>query len=75
MTTQASSSSRWTQLPVWLRAILAGLLIALPAANLWPVLLLSLGVPLAAVLEVVQQIGEAPFRGIRSRKHDQQAAA
>ena len=53
MTTQASSSSRWTQLPVWLRAILAGLLIALPAANLWPVLLLSLGVPLAAVLEVL----------------------
>ena len=29
----------------------------------------------AAVLEVVQQVGEAPFRRIGSRKHDQQAAA
>jgi membrane protease YdiL (CAAX protease family) len=53
MTTPAPASSRWTKLPIWLRAIICGLLIALPAANVWPLLLLSLGVPLAAITEAV----------------------
>ena len=41
------------RLPVSLRAIVAGLLIALPAANVWPLLLLNLGAPLAAIVEAI----------------------
>jgi len=40
-------------LPVLLRAIIAGILVALVAANVWPLLLLSLGVPLAASVELL----------------------
>ena len=50
---QAASISHWSKLPVLLRAILSGLLIALVAANVWPILLLSLSVPLAALVEMV----------------------
>ena len=46
-------SGRWVRLPVSLRAIVAGLLIALPAANVWPLLLLNLGAPLAAIAEAI----------------------
>src|SRR6202023_2808302 len=38
--------------PIALRAIASGLLIALVAANVWPLLLLKLGAPLAAIVEV-----------------------
>jgi len=41
----------WNRLPVLLRAIVVGLLVALAAANVWPILLLNLGVPLAAITE------------------------
>jgi membrane protease YdiL (CAAX protease family) len=41
------------KLPVSLRAIITGLAVALAAANVWPLLLLSLGVPLAATAEAV----------------------
>src|SRR5580765_6457248 len=50
---QAASISFWSKLPVSLRAILSGLVIALVAANVWPILLLSLGVPLAALVEII----------------------
>lgn len=50
---QAASISFWSKLPVSVRAILSGLLIALVAANVWPILLLSLSVPLAALVEIV----------------------
>ena len=50
---QAASISFWSKLPVSLRAILSGLVIALVAANVWPILLLSLSVPLAALVEIV----------------------
>jgi membrane protease YdiL (CAAX protease family) len=50
---QAASLSLWSKLPVSLRAILSGLLIALVAANVWPILLLSLSVPVAALVEVI----------------------
>jgi membrane protease YdiL (CAAX protease family) len=50
---QAASISFWSKLPVSLRAILSGLVIALVAANVWPILLLSLGVPLAALAEII----------------------
>ena len=43
----------WTRLPVWLRAIVSGLLFALTAANVWPVLLVSLAVPLASIIEII----------------------
>ncbi|MGC1363611.1 MAG: type II CAAX endopeptidase family protein [Silvibacterium sp.] len=41
----------WSELPVSLRAILTGFLIALVAANVWPLLLPMLMVPLAAIVE------------------------
>ena len=41
----------WARLPVAPRAIVSGLLIGLGAANVWPILLIKLGMPLAAVAE------------------------
>jgi membrane protease YdiL (CAAX protease family) len=46
-------SGPWMKLPVSLRAIVAGLLIALPAANVWPLLLVNLGAPFAAIAEAM----------------------
>jgi membrane protease YdiL (CAAX protease family) len=43
----------WAQLPVSLSAVAIGLLIGLVPANVWPPLLLTLGVPLAATTEAV----------------------
>lgn len=45
--------SFWSKLPVSLRAILSGLLIALVAANVWPILLVRLSAPVAALVEVI----------------------
>jgi membrane protease YdiL (CAAX protease family) len=53
MTPQENSPSLWAKLPVSLRAIIIGIVIALIPANLWPTLLARLGVPIAASLEVV----------------------
>jgi membrane protease YdiL (CAAX protease family) len=41
------------KLPASLRAVIIGLLVVLIPANVWPPLLVSLGVPLAAAVEVV----------------------
>jgi membrane protease YdiL (CAAX protease family) len=41
----------WIRLPLVLRAVVSGILIALVAANVWPLLLRHLGVPLAAISE------------------------
>src|SRR5260370_31781145 len=49
MTMQVTAPSLWMKLPISLRAIISGLLIALGAANVWLLLLLSLGAPLAAI--------------------------
>ena len=43
----------WSRLPIALRAIISGLLIALVPANVWPLLLLNLGMPLAAIAEAI----------------------
>ena len=43
----------WARLPTALQAIILGLLMALIPANVWPLLLFNLGVPLAAILEAV----------------------
>ena len=53
MTTQNHAPSLWLRLPIALRAIVSGLLIALLAANVWPILLLKLGAPRAAIAEVI----------------------
>jgi membrane protease YdiL (CAAX protease family) len=51
MTTQDRALNRWAKLPSSLRAITSGLLLTLAAVNVWPLLLLNLGVPLAAFAE------------------------
>lgn len=43
----------WAQLPVSFRAVITGLLIALVPANVWPLLLVTLGVPVAATTEAI----------------------
>lgn len=53
MTTPGRAPSLWTKLPIALRAIIAGFLIAAAAANVWLLLLLNLGVQLAAVIEAI----------------------
>jgi membrane protease YdiL (CAAX protease family) len=49
---QENGRSSWARIPVVLRAIVSGLLIAMVAANVWPLLLLNLGVPLASLAEL-----------------------
>jgi len=53
MTSQDRASGFWLKLPVWVRAIVSGLLIAMVAANVWPLLLLNVGVPLAVIAELL----------------------
>ncbi len=53
MTMPERAPSLWTRLPIAVRAIITGILIFAPAANVWPLLLRNLGVPLAAVLEAL----------------------
>ncbi|HEY2145337.1 MAG TPA: CPBP family intramembrane glutamic endopeptidase [Steroidobacteraceae bacterium] len=42
----------WNRLPVIVRAVIGGLLIGMIAANIWPVFLFTLGMPLAALVEI-----------------------
>jgi membrane protease YdiL (CAAX protease family) len=51
MTMQSGWAGFWSKLPVSLRAIVAGFLIGMVAANVWFVFLQNLGVPLAAITE------------------------
>jgi len=53
MATQDNRRGLWMKLPKWLRAVISGLLIGLLAANIWPVLLITLGVPLGAAVEIL----------------------
>src|SRR5690242_18923615 len=52
MATQ-EGASLGVKLPGSIREILSGILIALVAANVWPLLLLKLGVPLAVATEAI----------------------
>ena len=69
--------SFWSKLPVSIRAILSGLVIALVPANVWPILLVSLSTPAAALVEVISlgfylywTTGGGPPRKTRdSRQH------
>lgn len=42
----------WGRLPVIVRAVLTGIVVGLAAANVWPLLLLKLGMPAAAAAEL-----------------------
>jgi len=53
MTTNEPAPSAWSKLPISLRAIICGLLVGLVAANVWPLFLLKLGAPLAAIAEMI----------------------
>jgi membrane protease YdiL (CAAX protease family) len=53
VTTSQRAPNLWARLPVLLRAIISGFLIAMIAANVWPLLLLNLGAPMAALAEAV----------------------
>jgi membrane protease YdiL (CAAX protease family) len=53
MATEDRAPSCWPRLPIPLRAIVSGLLIALAATNVWPLLLLKLGVPRAVITEAI----------------------
>lgn len=50
---QDASFSLWVKVPVSVRAIISGFLIAMVAANVWLLLLLNLGVSLAATGETI----------------------
>jgi membrane protease YdiL (CAAX protease family) len=43
----------WVRIPVVIRAIVSGLLIGMIAANIWPIFLVKLGMPVAAAVELL----------------------
>lgn len=49
----AAQSGWWGRVPVIIRAVVIGLLVGMIAANVWPLLLLKLGMPVAAAAEIV----------------------
>lgn len=49
----AQTNGAWRRVRIVIQAVVAGLLIGMIAANLWPVLLLKLGMPIAAGAEIV----------------------
>jgi membrane protease YdiL (CAAX protease family) len=53
MTTSVRTPSLWARLPITLRAIIAGFLIAAIASNVWLLLLLNLGIQLASIVEAI----------------------
>jgi len=53
MTVQGRLCRAWLKLPIWLRDIIIGLSMAVVAANVWPPLLLTFGVPVAGIAEAV----------------------
>ncbi len=63
MTTQVRASSVWAKLPVALRAIIQGLLIALPAANVWLLLVVKFGVPFGTIAEAIFLAGYVWWAG------------
>jgi membrane protease YdiL (CAAX protease family) len=53
MTQEVRSAGMWSRAPVIIRAVVGGLLIGMIAANIWPLLLITLGMPVAALVEIV----------------------
>ena len=52
MTPETRAPSPWSRTPLALRAVVSGLLVALLAANVWPVLLFKLGAAVATIVEL-----------------------
>jgi len=50
--TEGNSNGVWARMPVVVRAVIGGVLVGMIAANIWPVLLVALGMPIAAAAEV-----------------------
>jgi membrane protease YdiL (CAAX protease family) len=50
--TEENSRGVWASMPVVIRAVIGGILVGMIAANIWPILLGALGMPVAAVAEV-----------------------
>jgi membrane protease YdiL (CAAX protease family) len=48
---EQNSKSLWSRVPVVIRAVIGGILVGMVAANIWPLLLLTLAMPLAAGAE------------------------
>jgi len=53
MTTTPNGSGVWVRIPVIPRAIVVGIVVGMIAANVWPLLLFKVGMPLAAAVEAV----------------------
>jgi membrane protease YdiL (CAAX protease family) len=50
--TEGTSKGVWASMPVVVRAVIGGVLVGMIAANIWPILLVALGMPIAAAAEV-----------------------
>jgi membrane protease YdiL (CAAX protease family) len=49
---EQNTKSFWSRVPVIIRAVFGGVLVGMIAANVWPILLLKIGMPMAAGAEV-----------------------
>jgi membrane protease YdiL (CAAX protease family) len=49
---EQNTPSLWSRVPVIIRAVIGGVLVGMIAANVWPILLLKIGMPMAAGAEV-----------------------
>ncbi|MDP9007304.1 MAG: CPBP family intramembrane metalloprotease [Pseudomonadota bacterium] len=50
---QEDIKSLWSRVPVIIRAVIGGILVGMIAANIWPILLLKIGMPTAAGAELI----------------------
>jgi membrane protease YdiL (CAAX protease family) len=50
---QKDTARLWSRVPIIIRAVFGGILIGMIAANIWPILLLKMGMPAAAGAEVI----------------------
>jgi hypothetical protein len=53
VTTLDRTLNLWARVPILLRAIISGFLIAMVAANVWPLLLFHLGAPMAVLAKTI----------------------
>src|SRR5579863_4805060 len=75
---EAGRGGIWSRVPVIARAIVIGIVVGMAAANVWPILLLKFGVPVAAGAEAVFLIayvwwaaGGGPPQSFRAVRADQ----
>jgi membrane protease YdiL (CAAX protease family) len=50
---EENTQSLWGRVPIIIRAIIGGLLVGMIAANIWPIFLVTLGMPAAAGVELI----------------------